>query len=176
VNFSLSLPNYPLARFHGKPVIGWEGFHLLRPALISNFGIFYWLQSQSSFSVNYADGQCFNVFSYKEASYSCITESALPMGCLDNVIDSRYFYRTEGIGRATSLIAKKALANYLRPLCTHTEFLSTQWYRSIQMAGNNRSVLGFLIEQMLLSWVSGNGCPSAGQEENRDDRADTDYT
>jgi hypothetical protein len=105
-------------------------------------------------------------FSYKEASYSCLTESALPMGCLDDVIDNRYFYTTEGIGRATSLIAKKALANYLRPLCTHTEFLSTQWYRSVQMAGDNSVLLGFLIEQMLLSWVSGNGCPSAGQEFN----------
>ncbi|KAA8895767.1 hypothetical protein FN846DRAFT_922079 [Sphaerosporella brunnea] len=104
---------------------------------------------------------------YKESSYACLTESAMPTGCPDDVIDNRYFYRTEAKGRATSLIAKKALANYLRhTLCTHTEFLSTRWYRSVQMAGDNSVLLGFLIEQMLLSWVSGNGCPSAGQEFN----------
>jgi hypothetical protein len=35
---------------------------------------------------------------------------------------------------------------------------------SLRLAGSNPSVLGFFTEQMILSWISVNGCPLGGKE------------
>jgi hypothetical protein len=45
-----------------------------------------------------------------------------------------------------------------------SDFLTPQWYDSLRLAGSNPSVLGFFTEQMLLSWISVNGCPLGGKE------------
>ncbi|KAF8538638.1 hypothetical protein BDD12DRAFT_841601 [Trichophaea hybrida] len=100
---------------------------------------------------------------YKESSYGCLTNSTVVNGAV-GIVDSRYFYETQGTGRATSLIAQKALASFLRSAFSHSDFLTPQWYHSVVQAGDNPSVLGFFIEQMLLSWVSCHGCHKAGPE------------
>jgi len=45
-----------------------------------------------------------------------------------------------------------------------THFLTPNWYESLRLAGSNPSMLGFFTEQMLLSYISVTGCPSAGPE------------
>jgi len=92
-----------------------------------------------------------------ESSYGCLTNSTVVIGAV-GIIDSRYFYETQGTGQVTSLIGQKALASFLRLAFTHTDFLTPQWYHSVVQAGDNPSVLGFFIEQMLFSWVSCHEC------------------
>ncbi|KAF8251376.1 hypothetical protein K440DRAFT_637913 [Wilcoxina mikolae CBS 423.85] len=43
-------------------------------------------------------------------------------------------------------------------------FLTPHWHDSLRLAGSNPSVLGFFTEQMMLSWISLNRYPIAGQE------------
>ncbi|KAF8537953.1 hypothetical protein BDD12DRAFT_844754 [Trichophaea hybrida] len=106
-----------------------------------------------------------NQLSWKwtQSSFRCLTNSTVVNGAV-GIVDSRYFYETQGTGRATSLIAQKALASFLRSTFTDSDFLTPQWYDSVVQAGENPSVLGFFIEQVLLSWVSYHGCHKAGPE------------
>ena len=50
------------------------------------------------------------------------------------------------------------------PAVRADEFLTPHWYSSPRLAGSNPSVLGFFTEQMLLSWISREGCTSAGDQ------------
>lgn len=51
---------------------------------------------------------------------------------------------------------------YLRTVCPAQDFLSPKWFNSLTVAANNPSVLGFFTEQMLLSWITIEGCTAAG--------------
>ena len=64
-----------------------------------------------------------NVCRYMESSYGCLTNSTVVIGAV-GIIDSRYFYETQGTGQVTSLIGQKALASFLRLAFTHTDFLT----------------------------------------------------
>ena len=58
----------------------------------------------------------------------------------------------------------EAGARYLRSVVSADDFLTPHWYSSLRIAGSNPSVLGFFTEQMLLSWISREGCTSAGDQ------------
>ena len=79
------------------------------------------------------------------------------------LIDWRYFYVSDGEGNATSVIARRAGAEYLRSVMSPNHFLGAQWFYSLRMAGGNPSILGFFVEQMVLSWISLEGCMYAGE-------------
>jgi len=53
---------------------------------------------------------------------------------------------------------------YLRTVCPARDFLSPKWFDSLTVAANNPSVIGFFTEQMLLSWITIEGCAAAGAE------------
>jgi len=59
-----------------------------------------------------------------------------------------------------------ALADSLRRFCNNGHFLNASWHEQLGMAGNNPSILGFIVKHMLLSAISAFGCPlaSAGLE------------
>lgn len=77
------------------------------------------------------------------------------------LIDWRYFYVSDGEGNATCVIGRRAGAEYLRSVMNPNHFLGVQWFDSLTMAGGNPSILGFFIEQMVLSWISLEGCMCA---------------
>ncbi|KAA8906952.1 hypothetical protein FN846DRAFT_918946 [Sphaerosporella brunnea] len=43
-------------------------------------------------------------------------------------------------------------------------FLTVTWYQKLTLAGSNPGLLGFLVEHMVLSWISMNGLEAAGKE------------
>jgi hypothetical protein len=80
----------------------------------------------------------------------------------ENLIDARYFYFDDkSRGDATSLIARIALADSLRRFSDNSHFLSPSWYEQLGTTGNNPSILGFIVEHMLLSAICAFGCPLA---------------
>jgi len=79
------------------------------------------------------------------------------------LIDWRYFYVSDRVGNATCGIARRAGAEYLRSVMNPNHFLGVQWFDCLTMAGGNPSILEFFIGQMMLSWISLEGCLCAGE-------------
>jgi len=72
---------------------------------------------------------------------------------MHDMLDFRYFYYRNGRGYTTCDFARQATANSLRSVYDLAEFLTPKWFDSLP-SGSNPVVLGFLIEEMLLSWIS----------------------
>ena len=98
----------------------------------------------------------------QETWHACIVGS--PVASARGIfLDWRYFYILRREGRAACGIARRVGAEFLRLVGTPENFLGPQWYDSLKMAGNNPSILGFFVEQVILSWMSISGCPFLGQ-------------
>jgi len=54
-----------------------------------------------------------------------------------------------------------ALADSLRRFCNNGHFLNASWHEQLCMAGDNPSILSFIVKHMLLSAISAFGCPLA---------------
>ncbi|KAF8541845.1 hypothetical protein BDD12DRAFT_979387 [Trichophaea hybrida] len=79
------------------------------------------------------------------------------------VIDNRYFYTTrQNIGHCTSGLVRDTMAAFLRKHAGGDTFLKQQWYNMIEYVGGNSSVLGFFVEQVVLSRIEKEGMTMDG--------------
>lgn len=62
-----------------------------------------------------------------------------------------------------------ALVDSLRRFCSNGHFLNASWHEQLGMAGNNPSILGFIVKHMLLSAISAYGCPLASTKLESED-------
>ena len=92
---------------------------------------------------------------------ACFTRDTVPQE-FGGLLDWRHFFVAEGVGKSIYGIARKAAAEYLRFVGTAVNFLMPKWHDSLKNAAHNLSILGCFTEQMLLSWISLNGCKVAG--------------
>ncbi|KAA8898507.1 hypothetical protein FN846DRAFT_910036 [Sphaerosporella brunnea] len=101
---------------------------------------------------------------YLDTSEACLTQGIIDRTA-EKWIDWRYFYASKRRGYCTSGLARKTLATFLRKESANStqRFLSSHWYESLKLASNNPSVLGFLIEEIILSSIAEFGCQEAGE-------------
>ena len=97
------------------------------------------------------------VTSYTHNAFACVTETSVIYEAA--LLDWRYFFVNEkdGTGRSTSGLARRALAEYLRGVSNHTEFLSPTWFHKLETSGSNPSILGFYTERMVISSLATKG-------------------
>ena len=78
-------------------------------------------------------------------------------------IDNRYFYITgDNIGQCTSGLVRNTIAVFLRKLTGGDTFLKKQWHNMVEYVGGNCSVLGFFVEQVILSHIEKEGMTMDG--------------
>jgi len=77
---------------------------------------------------------------------------------MEQYLDWRHFYIRNAKGAVTCGIARRAATDFLRSFGNPEDFLDPQWSHSLRLAGNNMCILGFLVEQMVLSWMTNRGC------------------
>jgi len=104
-----------------------------------------------------------NCHSFRKALHACITGDTVPPE-VENLLDWQHFYVSGGVGSPICGFVRRSAAMYLRTVCPARGFLSPKWFDSLTVAANNPSVLGFFTEQMLLSWITLEGCTAAGAE------------
>ena len=97
---------------------------------------------------------------FESSSFACILNGDLEV-FEKTLIDSRYFFVENGKAEATSLVALFAPTGFLRGVCDNSRFLTSAWYGSLAAAGRDPVILGFFVEQMVLSAVAAWGCPLA---------------
>ncbi|RPB17975.1 hypothetical protein L211DRAFT_799136 [Terfezia boudieri ATCC MYA-4762] len=73
------------------------------------------------------------------------------------VLDNQYFSTKAGLGQCESGLARRAITAFLRRHAGGDLFVSQKWYNMIEYVGYNASVLGFFIEQVLLSTIQKEG-------------------
>jgi len=79
------------------------------------------------------------------------------------VIDNRYFYTMrQNIGQCTSGLVRNTMAAFLRKHAGGDTFLKQQWYNMVEYVGGNSSVLGFFVEQVILSRIEKEGMTMDG--------------
>ncbi|KAF8417640.1 hypothetical protein EV426DRAFT_622182 [Tirmania nivea] len=100
---------------------------------------------------------------FRAAVFGCIIGDILSLE-FQNLLDWQHFYVSDGIGSPICALVRTSAAEYLRNVSPAQDFLSPKWFDNLEAANQNPSVLGFFIEQMLLSWITLNGCPAAGKE------------
>ena len=98
--------------------------------------------------------------SYTDTLFACLHNQVVS-ATSDDMLDYRYSFVSEMIGFTSCGLASQAIANFLRMHCPPGEFLTQNWYQCFSMVRSNESVLGFLVEQMLLSWISLHGLRAA---------------
>ncbi|KAA8898773.1 hypothetical protein FN846DRAFT_909953 [Sphaerosporella brunnea] len=94
---------------------------------------------------------------YLQNSRACLTESAVIDETI--LIDWRFFKVENGIGSATCGLARRSLAAYLKSVSHHNDFLTATWMDRLATSGGNPAMLGFLVEQTIISSLVVNGCP-----------------
>ena len=73
-------------------------------------------------------------------------------------MDHRYFYvDAEGNGRYSCGLARQAITEYLRINAEERIFLGLQWYNTLMAFKDNPSVIGFTVEQMVISQIASTG-------------------
>ena len=82
------------------------------------------------------------------------------------VLDNRYFCTKAGLGQCESGLARRAITAFLRKHSGGGIFVSQKWYNIIEYVGYNASVLGFFIEQVLLSTIQKEGMYLDGANQN----------
>ena len=86
---------------------------------------------------------------------ACLTHSYT----LGNVtmLDHRYFYVENGYGRYTCGLARQGIVAFLRIHAEERVFLGSEWYLALKAFKNNLSVIGFTVEQMVISRIASYG-------------------
>lgn len=67
------------------------------------------------------------------------------------MLDYRYFYLENGYGRYTCGLARQGIIEFLRIYAEESVFLGPEWYLALSSFKNNSSVIGFTVEQMIIS-------------------------
>ena len=67
-------------------------------------------------------------------------------------LDHRYFYvDTDGCGRYSCGLARQAITEFLHENGEEKIFLGNEWHKTLEHFKNNPSVIGFTVEQILIS-------------------------
>jgi hypothetical protein len=73
-------------------------------------------------------------------------------------MDHRYFYvDSEGNGRYSCGLARQAITEFLRTNAEESIFLGDEWYNTLIAFKNNPSVIGFTVEQIVISKLASTG-------------------
>lgn len=76
-------------------------------------------------------------------------------------IDHRYFYLdANGYGHYSCGLARQAMTEFLRTNAEEGVFLGPEWHRTLDIFKDNPSVIGFTIEQMVISRITASGIQS----------------
>jgi len=73
------------------------------------------------------------------------------------MLDYRYFYLENSYGRCTCGLARQGIVALLRQYSVEGVFLDPQWYQALRSFKNNPSVIGFTVEQMVISKLATSG-------------------
>lgn len=74
------------------------------------------------------------------------------------LMDHRYFYvDSEGNGRYSCGLARQAITEFLRANAEESFFLGAQWYDTLMGFKNNPPVIGFTVEQIVISKIASTG-------------------
>ena len=73
------------------------------------------------------------------------------------MLDHRYFYFENGYGRYTCGLARQGIVAFLRMYAEEGVFLGDEWYLALIAFKNNLSVIGFTVEQMIISRIVSHG-------------------
>ena len=73
------------------------------------------------------------------------------------MLDHRYFYVENDYGRYTCGLARQGIVAFLRMHAEEGVFLGSEWYLALKAFKNNLSVIGFTVEQMVISRIASRG-------------------
>jgi len=73
------------------------------------------------------------------------------------MLDHRYFYVEGGYGRYTCGLARQGIIEFLHMYAEESIFLGSEWYLALTAFQNNPSVIGFTVEQMIISRIAARG-------------------
>jgi len=73
------------------------------------------------------------------------------------MLDYPYFYLENGCGRYTCGLARQGIVEFLRIYAEKSVFLGPEWYLALRSFKNNPSVIGFTVEQMIISRLASSG-------------------
>ncbi|KIM82084.1 hypothetical protein PILCRDRAFT_484387 [Piloderma croceum F 1598] len=73
------------------------------------------------------------------------------------MLDYCYFYLENGYGRYTCGLARQGIIEFLRIYAEESVFLGPEWYLALMSLKNNPSVIGFTVEQMVISRLASSG-------------------
>jgi hypothetical protein len=73
------------------------------------------------------------------------------------MLDHRYFYIENGCGRYTCGLARQGIVAFLRMYAEEGVFLGSEWYLALMAFKNNPSVIGFTVQQMVISRIASRG-------------------
>ena len=73
------------------------------------------------------------------------------------MLDHRYFYIEDGYGRYTCGLARQGVIDFIRMYAEESIFLGSEWYLALTAFKNNPSVIGFTVEQMIISRIASIG-------------------
>ena len=94
------------------------------------------------------------VRTYVPLMRACLTRSYV-LG--SEMLDHRYFYIEDGYGRYTCGLARQGIIAFLRMYAEENIFLGHEWYLALTAFKNNPSVIGFTVEQMIISRIAARG-------------------
>jgi hypothetical protein len=103
---------------------------------------------------------------HTSALFACLNNGDLPR-VDEAMLDSHYFYTRNGHGYTSCGFARKATANFLREIKEYPDFLRQNWHESLKTAGSNSSALGFVVEQLTISWISVHGISKVKDFRNK---------
>lgn len=98
-----------------------------------------------------------NITRFRDAWHACIVGGRVTMN-MEQYLDWRHFYVHDGDGGVTCGVVRRAATDFLRSFGNPEDFLRPQWSHSLRLAGGNVCMLGFVVEQMVLSWMALRGC------------------
>lgn len=86
---------------------------------------------------------------------ACLTFSSVS-GASD-MLDDRYFYLENGRIYCTCGSARQGMVAFLRMHVDENTFLGAEWYLALEAFRNNRTLVGFAVEQLLISRIASGG-------------------
>ncbi|KAF8462175.1 hypothetical protein BDZ91DRAFT_850755 [Kalaharituber pfeilii] len=102
--------------------------------------------------------------SFRRGWEGCVFEQPIDIQDATH-LDGRFFYRdATGVGRVTCDIARAVGASRLREVDNLADFVTKSWMKRISHSGANPSVLGFLVERVVLGILVQHGTTLAGPE------------
>ena len=87
-----------------------------------------------------------------------------PVSGTVDMLDDRYFYFKDGRVHCTCGLARQGMVEFLRMHAEESIFLGAEWYLALEAFKNNRSVIGFTVEQMVISRIVSSGLKFGGND------------